>query len=45
MNTCVWEFGGGCTKENKKELLGSQAACQGILVGVCIELSQFEGTV
>lgn len=45
MNTCVGEFGGGCTKENKKELLRSQAACQGILVGVCIELSQFEGTV
>jgi len=43
MNTCVWEFGGGCTKENKKELLRSQAARQGILVGVCIELSQFEG--
>lgn len=41
----MWEFEGGCTKENKKELLRSQAACQGILVGVCIELSLFEGTV
>lgn len=45
LDTCVGVFRGGCTKENKKELLRSQPACQGILVGVCIELSQFEGTV
>lgn len=31
------------TGKSKREFVTSQAACQSILVGVCIELSQFEG--
>lgn len=37
------EFGEDCAQKNKKGFVRSQAACQGILVGVCMELSQFEG--
>lgn len=31
------------SKKSKERLVGSQTACQGILVGVYIEVSQYEG--
>lgn len=39
---CGWLVGALCRK-SKKKLVRSQTACQGILVGVCIEVSQYEG--
>lgn len=36
----VWVTGGAL---RKKRLAKSETACQGILVGVCIEVSQYEG--
>lgn len=38
----VWVTGGGPVQYAEK-LVRSQTACQGILVGVCIEVSQYEG--
>lgn len=43
LHTCVGELCRGLAQEKReRELVTSQAACQGILVGVCIELSQFK---
>lgn len=36
----MWVTGGAL---RKKRLVRSETACQGILVGVCIEVSQYEG--